>query len=218
MRSVAVHVDAAVEHGGGVFADAAVDHGASSRVVFDERRDVVNDTSDGNQSASVFRLVLEVVPLHNRKGFERDTPVELGALLIEILLLLLNAALFNLVGTELFQVVSKAELLPHPDGPLGGIILVPFDSVAVVGRKLMMEVVVTFAKGDKSSDHMVTWRVAVIKWLVSKPMSKGVDAEGGLLDKEDAEDATVDEAPKPIAPTKSTDEHRENKTHEEYHL
>lgn len=49
-------------------------------------------------------------------------------------------------------------------------------------------------------------------------MGKGVDAECGLLDEEDAEDATVDEAPKPVTPTDTTDEHGENKAHEENNL
>ena len=82
----------------------------------------------------------------------------------------------------------------------------------------MVEVVIAFAKGDESSNHMVAWGVAIVKRLVPKPVGKGVDAEGGLLDKEDAKDATVDETTEPIAPAKATDEHREDEAHEEYHL
>lgn len=74
---VGVHVDTAVEHGGGVLADAAADHGASSRVLFDEGADVVDNARDGDEATSVLGLVLEVVPLHDREGVETDTPVEL---------------------------------------------------------------------------------------------------------------------------------------------
>ena len=54
---------------------------------------------------------------------------------------------------------------------------VPFDSVAVVRGELMMEVVVAFSEGDQSGENMIPGRVAVIKGLVAKPMSKRVDAE-----------------------------------------
>ena len=46
-------------------------------------------------------------------------------------------------------------------------------------------------------------------------MGKGVDAEGGLLNEEDAEDATVDEATEPVAPAETADEGGEDEAHEE---
>ena len=66
VRGVGVHVDASVEHGGGVFADAAADHGFPAWVFFDELGDVVDDSRDGDETAAVLGLVLEVVPFHDR--------------------------------------------------------------------------------------------------------------------------------------------------------
>jgi hypothetical protein len=40
-----------------------------------------------------------------------------------------------------------------------------------------MEVVVTFSESDKGSENVITRRVAVIKWLVTEPVSKRVDTE-----------------------------------------
>ena len=97
VSSVAVHVDATVEHGSGILAEAAVDHGASSGVVLDEPRDVVDNAGDGDEAAAVLGLILEVVPFHDGEGLERYTPIELGALLVQLLLLLLDATLFDLV-------------------------------------------------------------------------------------------------------------------------
>ena len=38
------------------------------------------------------------------------------------------------------------------DEPFGGVVLVPPDSVTVVSRELVMEVVISFSKGDKRGD------------------------------------------------------------------
>ena len=62
---VGVHVDSTVEHGGGIFADAAVDHGLASRMLLDEVCDVVNHTGNGDETAAILCLVLEVVPFHD---------------------------------------------------------------------------------------------------------------------------------------------------------
>ena len=45
-------------------------------------------------------------------------------------------------------------------------------------------------------------------------MGEGVDAECGLLDEEDAENACVDEAAEPVTPTYASHNHGENETHE----
>jgi len=64
----------------------------------------------------------------------------------------------------------KAELLAYPDEPLGGIVLIPPDGVTVVHGKLVVEIVVTFANGNESSDKMVFGRMLIIERRVSKPM------------------------------------------------
>lgn len=65
---------------------------------------------------------------------------------------------------------------------------------------------------------MVTRRVPIVEWLISKPMRKGVYAECGLLNKEDAEDAGVDESTEIITPSKTGNEHREYQSHESHHF
>ena len=142
---VAVHVDATVEHGGGILADAGGDHGFPAWVVFDEVGDVVDDTRDSDKTAAVLGLVDVVIPFHDWELVERNTPVKSGALLVELLLLLLEATFLDLVAPELLQVVCQAKLLPGPDGPLGWVILEPLEGIAVVGGELVVEVVITLA-------------------------------------------------------------------------
>lgn len=124
--------------------------------MLDEFGNIVNDTSHGDEATSILGLVNIIFPLHHWKLVKRYTPVELGALLVEFLLLLLEPTFVNLVLLELLQVVGETELLPNPDGPLGGIVLMPFDGVAVIRGEFVMEVVVSLAESDKSSDDMVS--------------------------------------------------------------
>ncbi len=79
----------------------------------------------------------------------------------------------------------------------------------------MVEVVITLTKSDKSSDYVVTGRVAVVEWLVTEPVGQGVDTEGGLLDEEDSENASVDETTHPVSPSKTSDEAREDHSHKD---
>ena len=123
-------------------------------------------------STTVLGLVNVVIPFHDWELIKRNTPIELDTLLVKLLLELLNTTLLNFIGTELLQIVSKTHLLPHPNSPLGGIILPPLDGVSVIRWELVVEIVVSLTKGDQGSDHMITWRVAVIEWLVSKPVSE----------------------------------------------
>lgn len=181
VSGIGMIVDAAVEDGGGVLADAGADHSFSTWVFFDEIRDVVNDTSDGDQASSVLGLILIVFPIHDWQRIERYTPVELGALLVERLLHLLNSALLDLVRFELLEVVCEAELLPDPDRPLRRVILMPLDSIAVIRGEFVVEVVVSFTECNERGDDVIPGRVAVVERLVAKPMGKGVDAECCLL-------------------------------------
>jgi hypothetical protein len=79
----------------------------------------------------------------------------------------------------------------------------------------VVEVVVTLTKGDESSDDVVTGRVAVVERLVTEPVGKRVDTEGGLLNEANTEDTSVDEATPPVTPAKASDESRETESHEE---
>lgn len=122
---------------------------SAARVVGDELRYIVDDTCDGDEAATVGSLFHIVVPFYNGQLFERHAPVEPRTLLVELFLRLLEATLFNLVLLELLQVVGQTDGLAGPDEPLGWVVLLPFDCVPVVRRKLVVEVVVSAAKKFK---------------------------------------------------------------------
>lgn len=208
--SVGVQVDTAVEDGGGVLANSGTDEGLATGVLLDEGGHVVDDTSNGNESLTVLGVGDKVVPGDDGELLQGGAPVKDGALLVELLLELLDAALFNLVGAELLEVVGEAESLPDADGPLGRVILPPLDGVAVVGGELVVEVVVTLTEGDEGGDDVVAGRVAVVEGLVTEPVGEGVDAKGGLLDEPDTEDAAVDEAAEEVAPEEAAEERGED--------
>ena len=105
-------------------------------------------------------------------------------------------------------------MFPGPDAPLCGIVLEPFDGVSVVAGELVVEVVVAFSESDQGGEDVVSWGVPVIERLVAEPMGQGVDAEGSLLDEEDSEDAGVDEATLPVAPSQTGNQHGEDEGHE----
>ena len=86
---------------------------------------------------------------------------------IELLLLLLDSAFFDLILAELFEVIGESALLPEEDGPLGGIELVPGDGVAIIGRKLMVEIVVTLPGSDQSSEYVISWGISIVERLIS---------------------------------------------------
>lgn len=197
---VGVHVHSPVEHGGGVFADAGPDHGLSSRVGCDEVGDIVDHPSDGDETSSVLGLVREIIPFDDRQGIQRNPPIQLGASLVEFLLHLLDLPLFNFVLLELLQVVGETQLLPNPDRPFRGVILVPFDGVAIIGREFMMKIMVSFAQSHQSRDDVIARGVSVIKWLIAEPVGQRIDAKGGLLDEKDPKDSSIDEATPPIPP------------------
>lgn len=212
---IAMHVDTTVEHGRGVFADAGADHGLSSWMVLDEGCHIVYNASDVNEGTTVLCLILEVFIFHDRKSIQRHAPIELGALHVEFLLLLLDTTFFDLVRTELLQVIGETELLPAPDRPLGRVVLPPVQGVAIVGWEFVVEVMISLAKSHQCGKDMVTRRVAVIKGLVTQPMGKGVDTEGGLLNEEDAEDASVYEATEEVVEGKATKDGGKDQAHED---
>ena len=102
----------------------------------------------------------------------------------ELLQLHRKLALPNLIIREGLKMACQTDRLHDPDEPLGGVILVPFDRVAVIHGELVVEVVITFTNRDESSDHVVTRSVLVIEWRVTKPVSEGVHTEGGLSERD----------------------------------
>jgi len=212
---VGVVVDTTVEDGSSVLADTRRDESLSTWVVLDEVGHVVDNTGNCNESSAVLGFGLVGVPIDDGELLERNTPVESLSLLVELLLQLLETALLDFVLLELLEVVGESELLPDPDRPLRWVILMPFDSITVVRWEFVVEVVVTLSESDESSNDVVTRRVAVVEWLVTKPMGQGIDAEGGLLNEEDSENSSVDESTLPISPSNTSDEAREDHAHED---
>lgn len=72
-----------------------------------------------------------------------------------------------------------------------------------------------FSQSDKSSDDMITGRVPVVEWLISQPVSQGIDTECSLLNKENAQNAGVDKASEIISPSKACNEAWEYHTHKD---
>jgi hypothetical protein len=211
---VGVEVDTTVEDGSGVLSNGGVDESLATRVVLNEVGNIVDNTGNSDETLSSLGLSNKVIPVDNGKLLKRNTPVEGSTLLVKLLLELLDTTLLNLVGAELLQLVGETKLLPEPDAPLGRVVLPPLNSVAVIRRELVVEVVVTLTKGDKSGDNVVTGRVAVIERLVAEPVGKRVDAEGGLLDEANTEDTSVDETTPPVTPAETSNDSRESKSHE----
>ncbi len=125
-------VDTTVEDGGCVLSNTGRDESLSTGVVLDKVGNIVDNTSNSDESAAVLGFSLVIIPVDDWQLLKRNTPVESLSLLVELLLQLLETALLDLVLLKLLQIVGEAELLPGPDSPLGGVILMPFDSVAVV--------------------------------------------------------------------------------------
>ena len=74
---------------------------------------------------------------------------------------------------------------------------------------------VALTQCHQCGEDMVARRVAVIKGLVTQPMGKGVNTEGGLLDEEDAEDTSIDEATEEVVKGKATKDGGEDQAHED---
>ena len=88
--------------------------------------------------------------------------------------------LLDLIVGEDLEMRSKAYELHGCNEPLGGIILVPLDGVAVVHWELVVEVVVTLSEGDKRSQHMIARSMLIVERTFTKVVSKRVDTEGRL--------------------------------------
>jgi hypothetical protein len=96
----------------------------------------VHHAGHDRQRAALAALLEEVIPVDYGQLLKRDTPVEGRPLGIELLLQLLVATLLDLVGWEGLEVVREAHIFPQKDAPLGRVVLVPLDGVAVVGLSL----------------------------------------------------------------------------------
>jgi hypothetical protein len=78
----------------------------------------------------------------------------------------------------------------------------------------VVKIVVAFPSGEESSQQMVSWRIAVVEGLISKPVCKRVDTEGGLLHSEHSHYTSVYQPAHPVTP-KTCNTTRQNKTHDQ---
>jgi hypothetical protein len=62
---------------------------------------------------------------------------------------------------------------------------------------------------------MVSRGMSVVKGLVAEPVGKGVDAEGGVVDKDETADTGVVEPTSPITPAKTGNGGRDEEAHDE---
>lgn len=183
-------VNGAVERGRHVLADRTVDvlHTTGMLKVLD----VVKNTFEEDPLLVVVqRQVLEFLPSEDRQIGDGCTVSELTSDSSELLLLHLDLALGDFVAGELLQVIGETELGKCPDEPLGGIVLVVDNSVAVVLRELMVEVVITFTQSSKGSNPVVARGMMIIEGIFTKPVRKAVDAESRMMNKTQSEDSSI---------------------------
>ena len=74
----------------------------------------------------------------------------------------------------------EPKFVANCDKPFGRVPLIPFRSVPVVHRKLVMEIMVSLPECHKRCNEMIFWRVLVIECAFAQPMSQRVYREGGL--------------------------------------
>jgi hypothetical protein len=87
------------------------------------------------------------------------------------------------------------------------------DSVTVILRELVMEVVVTFSDRDESGEPVVLRGVLVIEGGLSEPVGERVDAEGRVVNEEKTSGTGKEESSTVISPSESGDEGREDESH-----
>ena len=207
-------IDTTEEGGGSVGTDGSLDQVGSSRVVFGERRAVVDESVDSNER-SLLGLSLEVLPRDDRELVARLGPLDLLGLLLEGLQLHGVLSLLDLVVGESLEVRSETKRRHGPDEPLGGVVLEPLDGVSEVHGELVVEVVVALTDGAEGGDKVVTRGVLVVEGLVSEPVSKRVDAEGRVVHKAQSSGTGEEESSPPVSPSESGNESREGESHEE---
>lgn len=79
------------------------------------------------------------------------------------------------------EVACQANLLACPYEPLGRVVLIPLDGIAVVHGELVVEIVISFTNGNEGSDEVVARAVLVIERCFTEPVSERVNAERRLV-------------------------------------
>ena len=60
------------------------------------------------------------------------------------------------VRVTCLQMASKPNLMAQPNQPLGGIVLVPLDSITIIHGKLVVEIVVAFSECYEGSQQVIS--------------------------------------------------------------
>src|SRR5579871_3379422 len=81
VSSVRMVIDTTIEHGSSILANARANHSLTTRMVFDEGRDIMDDTSNCNETATVLTLINVLVPFHDWQLFKWYTPIKCGTFL-----------------------------------------------------------------------------------------------------------------------------------------
>jgi hypothetical protein len=123
---------------------------------------------------------LTALPADNREVVRAGRPIKTHRLLVEPLQFHCELTLFDFILREDLKVGSKAEELHGCDEPLGGVILIPLDGIAVIHWELVMEIMVTLSEGDECGEHVIARSVLVVEGSLTKPVSERVDTEGRL--------------------------------------
>ena len=160
-------------------------------------------------------------------------PIETHRLFVELLELHCELTFLDFVLREDLEVRSKADELHGCDEPLGGIILIPLDGIAIVHWELVMEVMVTLSKGDKRGENVITRSMLIVKGSFTEPVSERVDTEGRLstkgesdcsylstkrthvVDKEQTSERRIEITATPIAPEVTGNDSRDDNTHQD---
>ena len=97
------------------------------------------------------------------------------------------------LGGNLAEIAGEAELVEGPDDPLGGIELPRLHAVAVIVLKLVVIIVVALAEGDEGHDPAIAGAAAAGVGPGAEGVAGGIDAEGAMLEADDAGDAGDEE-------------------------
>jgi len=120
------------------------------------------------------------LPVNNGQVVRVHRPFELVLFGLELLQLHRQNALVDLSFGEDTEMARESKLVAKCDEPFGWVPLIPFHSVPVVHRELVMKVVVPLPKGHERSDEMVSGSVLVVECAFAQPMSQRVDGKGRL--------------------------------------
>lgn len=123
---------------------------------------------------------LTAFPADDRQLLVTGSPLEIILGFAKPLKLHRQLTLLHLVIGEDLQVTSETELRADSDEPLGGVVLVPFEGIAVVHGELVMEVVIALSNSNNSRHEVITGSVLVVERTFTEPVCQGVDTECGL--------------------------------------